>query len=91
MTAIRGLLVAVLLAGCSHVQLKTVNSIYEGLHRIRMSLESIPGVKPLADTALPWAPGIRLGLDTAYGVKHSLLPDDLAAQLGLTQTVEVQP
>ena len=71
---------ALLLTGCSGAQLKSTNSIYEGLHALRMSVESIPGVVPLADLGLPWIAGVRLGLDKAYKVKHTLLPDNFSLQ-----------
>lgn len=77
----RGLVLVALLAGCSSAQLKDTNAVYEDLHAIRKGVESIPFIVPLVDAEFPWAVGVRLGLDGAYKVKHTLLPDNFAAQL----------
>lgn len=56
---------ACLLNGCAGT---AAGNLYDHLHRDRMALEAIPGVKAAADKYAPWVPAVRAALDATYVV-----------------------
>ena len=75
------------MTGCSTVQLKEANTVYEDLHNVRQAVESIPMLTTVADSYYPWLAGVRIGLNETYALKHALIPD---LSLSVTSTTETK-
>lgn len=80
------LVLAVLIfSGCSTTQLNQANVTYHDAHRLRIATEEIPGVVPVVDQQVSWAPDARVALDVVFDVEDALYPEPLSLS-SLTQT-----
>ena len=74
------------ITGCSSTQLKETNTLYEGVHDVRMVVESIPLLTTAVDAYWPWMTGVRVGLNETYALKHALVPDTKLSETNTAET-----